>query len=65
MRWEKKKQKKSLEQCKKLDGEEMRRPAGYHPKAEAMNVWLERIEHQALSGPRLQLPKGSDVCERG
>ena len=63
MRWGKKK--KSLEQCKKLDGEEMRSLAGCHPKAEAMNVWLERTEHQALSGPRPQLPKGSDVCGRG
>ena len=44
MRWKKKKKKRSLEQCKKLDGEEMRRLAGYHPKVEAMSVWLERTE---------------------
>lgn len=43
MRWKKKK-KERLEQCEKLDGEEMRRLAGYHPKAEATSMWLERTE---------------------
>ena len=31
-----KKKKERLEQCEKLDGEEMRRLAGYHPKVFAM-----------------------------
>ena len=50
------KKKKSLEQCEKLDGEEMR---GHE------HVVRKDREHQALSCSRPQLPKGSDVCGRG